>query len=192
MIGLTVLGTIIKTFISDKLLSLPGIFIMVLVGILLVIIVPNTDTILSKLGFETKSVLVAKLATADANLVKMKEVNDGLNNTITNLKSTHIKEINAVSNLCTNKEKVSTKVAVIKNQKDINVAKVITEIEKKTIIKKKETKTIITDDNIKIHSTIETDTITLPIEELNKLSSINISSLNDVYNELFPEIKHTS
>lgn len=184
MIGLGI-GTIVKTFVSDKLLTLPGIFMMILLGFIGILVFSNTDTILSKFGFETASVLKAQLATSQSNLETATNINKELNKTIDQLKSDSKKGLDAVSNTCKEKDKVEKKVSDIKTKKDNVDRELIGDIKGKLgysdIAKTKQL------DN----STTKVETeISLPIAEINKLSESNINSLNNVYDELFPKSKN--
>jgi len=157
--------TTILSFIKGKLFSNSGIFLSIFGILFILFLYSNSNVVLSKFGFETTTTLKSQLTKAQADLVTLKSVNDDLNNTIKQLNDNHARDIKAMNELQVNKE-ISKEVItfVTRKKKDVE-----NKVEK----------------SLNDNSIYTLTTVTLPLKEVNELSSNNINSLNETYTKLF-------
>lgn len=183
----------ILAFIKTKLFSLPVVFIGILIAILSIFLIYNSDTILSKFGFETKSVLKAQVETLKKDLQTAERINKDLNEKVKNIEITYKnrekKLIDFINNSCVVEKKVSDilskkkKAEGILQQEANNASKVQVNLSKKNTVSSKVSS--ITNDKPTTNNIDNESTTVLTIEQINKHSELQISTLNEVYNELF-------
>ena len=70
--------TAILAWVKGRIFSQGGLLIALLVGLILLFIIPNSDTILSKFGFETKTTLKGQLVSTQKDLVTTIDNNKSL------------------------------------------------------------------------------------------------------------------
>lgn len=156
--------TAISLFFKNKLFSTSGLFILGFVGIILMFFMYNSDTILERFGFETKATLAAKLSDSQKDLETATNVNQNLNTTIDTLQTSHQREVETIVTVNKKKEQVRAIAQTVTEKRKVSSQTTQQEVDRKTII---------------------TDTtITIPIEEYNQLSQINITSIRDAFNQL--------
>lgn len=150
--------------LKNKLFSIVGVIVAIVVFILLYFLLTNTTTILSKFGFETTTTLKAELIQSQNDLKRLSEVNTNLNNTIDTLQKTAKKNAEAISSSTKEKQAVQVKTN--------------TSLQKYTdkIRKFKE--------DLKTKPTTSAE-VTL---EVDALSEANIDLITEVYNSNFQEI----
>lgn len=142
------------------------VLLFILLGLLAIYLIPNYTTVLSAMGFETKSSLRASLATVKS------ELDDAVNLNHQNNKELSLERI-------TN-EKIQAEIATL-TKKQVKAQAVVTSFkEKKT---QKDAPAV---QRLKDKTVTTADTVTLPIAELNTLSASNIEQVHDVFDTLFP------
>jgi predicted nuclease with TOPRIM domain len=156
---------VILGFIKNKVFTPAGGFLTFALILFLLIIVPNTGTILTKLGFETTTSLKAELVKTQEQLKRLHEINTQLNNDIVQLTEEYEEQKKAISEVKTESsmtDNTTENIAIVKKERD--------RLPTKTLKKKaKSTST----------------TIVLPKAEIDQLSANNIDAINQVYDELF-------
>ncbi|WP_396190488.1 hypothetical protein [Flavobacterium sp.] len=159
-------------WLKKKLFSQAGFFLALMVGFLLLFIIPNTDTILTKFGFETKTALKGQLEGTKKDLQTAVQANEDLQS-VGRIKDTVAES--AEKELTANFDKKSDnqeKVTQISSKRD--------QIVKPAIAK------------LKMSTELVDGKIILDKVESDKISDANISSLNDTFDALFPTTKETS
>lgn len=167
------------TFLKFKNLifgNLTTTFLIALFTVIGFILITNADTILTTMNFETKTTIAKKLAKAEAQLKEVGTINKNLNLKIETLEKTYQNQVKAVTDDCKDKEKIKTiTTTTLVKHKAANI-KTKKKLEDKLILS-----TSLSDPPPKVNYA----TITLPIQEINEMSTTNISSIHDSYNELF-------
>jgi len=153
------LGFIKKLFSSGTSYLFLGIII--LIGMFIFF---NSNVILSKFGFETTTNLKYELGKSQKDLDTAAKVNENLNKTLDTVIENNTKQVAKIEEVNKTKIKVVEKVNKVTK-------------ERATISKETE-KTL--EEKISVTDT----TITLPIEEINQLSTININTLHSAFNDL--------
>lgn len=162
--------TTFLTFFKTKILTTPVVFLAILVSILSLFLIYNSDTILTRLGFETKTNLKAQVVSLKKDLETAENVNKKLIDDLNSLEKQLKTNQETISNFYKEEKRIATKVSVIKEAKVIKEKQIEKNIEEKKIVDE------------------ENNTITLPLKEVNEHSFIQITTLNEVYNELFENI----
>lgn len=155
------------TLLKTRLFNLPTMFVLGMVGLIAFVLLTNSDTVLSKFGFETTSTLKAELARTQAELDRLAKVNQELIDSIEEIKRTQQAQIEALSNFYKEEESKKTATVQIVETKQTKIK----DLNKKVAAKTKSTK----------------DTVTLPTQELNNISETNISALIETKALLFKE-----
>lgn len=150
--------------LKNKLFSIVGVIVAIVVFILLYFLLTNTTTILSKFGFETTTTLKAELIQSQNDLKRLSEVNINLNNTIDTLQKTAKKNAEAISSSTKEKQAVQVKT--------------------NTSLQKYTDKTRKFKEDLKTKPTTSAE-VTL---EVDALSEANIDLITEVYNSNFQEI----
>lgn len=149
--------------------SLTTIFILIFALLIVILVVSNANVILSKFGFETTTQLKAELVRTQEELKRAKEINDNLNNTLTQIQLEFERSRQIISELVAEKEALTKRAEEILKQKNDREKVLIAELKRKT--------------------TTTSNIITYPKEELNKLSESNIVALQEAYRSYFGETK---
>lgn len=150
--------------LKNKLFSIVGVIVAIVVFILLYFLLTNTTTILSKFGFETTTTLKAELIQSQNDLKRLSEVNINLNNTIDTLQKTAKKNAEAISSSTKEKQAVQVKTN--------------TSLQKYTDKTRKFKEDLETKPTTSAEVTLEVDA----------LSEANIDLITEVYNSNFQEI----
>lgn len=154
----------ISLFIKNKLFSMTGIFVLVFVFLFGIFLLPNGETVMAKLGIETKTSLQVKLAEAQKDLKSLGDVNANLNKTIEELEKRHQVELQALKD-------------------HLQTTQIIQE-ETKQVTEKRKTTSKTIQQQLK-QKTVETQTsLTIPKQEYNELSAQNIASLHEAFDQL--------
>lgn len=122
------------------------------------------ESVMTKLGFETKTALVQKLAKETQTRQQLEQTNKDLVVEVTQAKKDHDRVVQALDTLNT------------KNQHIEAVTQRITESLSKKSQEAKNT--------IEKKKVVTTTTISLPVAEVNALSQANIDSLHDAFDQL--------
>lgn len=155
--------TILK-FIKDKLFSPSGIVVLIFASIFLLFLFSNTDTILSKFGFETKSSLKGELVQAKADFKTLQEANTDLVFKLDALEENRQLTIETLEDLFSKKEQTKETVTEILRDRDQKE-----QDNRKTL----KTATVITE-----------TTITMPKVNYERASRSNIEALHSAFNLL--------
>ena len=153
------------TLLKTRLFNLPTMFVLGMVGLIAFVLLTNSDTVLSKFGFETTSTLKAELARTQSELDRLAKVNQELIDSIEEIKRTQQAQIEALSNFYKEEESKKTATIQIVETKQTKIK----DLNKKVAAKTKSTK----------------DTVTLPTQDLNSISETNISALIETKAMLF-------
>lgn len=156
-----------KEKVAKNLFSEAGAFIGVLIGLLLIVVLFNSDTILSRFGFQTKTNLATQLSQAQAATSAFKTANEALVKQVADLQKQAAIDKQNLSDYYQQKEKDRQTIEKLKHEKAKKEQVLNTQIDMKTKIDPK------------------ADTITLPLSEMNEHSVIEINALNEAYDELF-------
>jgi len=157
--------SIIGSFISKKVFTETGGFTIAALVVFGMLLIPNIDNIMSKLGFETEASIKAELARTQEELKQLKQINDRLVNRLDEVTKVYEDQINAILEAKSESVVVDNYVKTIKNVKNKKDKKITKQLNSKTKIKDK--------------------TIEIPIEEMDQLSANNIDAINQVYDNLF-------
>lgn len=148
-------------FLKNKVFSLSGSFILIFIAIFALFLFSNTNTILSKFGFETTTNLKAELVKSQEDLKKLAEINTNLNNLIVQTNERHKRELEAIRSVEEEKKVIDKAITEV-----VEIRKVLAKPVQKKLIQK----------------TVTTETtITIPIEEYNQLSEQNIDSIHAAF-----------
>lgn len=151
-------------FFKNKVFNLSGSFILIFIAIFALFLFSNTNTILSKFGFETTTNLKAELVKSQEDLKKLAEINTNLNNLILQTNERHKRELEAIRSVEEEKKVIDKAITEV-----VEIRKVLAKPVQKKLIQK----TVITE-----------TTITIPIEEYNQLSEQNIDSIHSAFAKL--------
>lgn len=157
--------TAILMWVKGRLFSQSGIFLAVLVGFLLLFIIPNTDTILSKFGFETKTNLKGDLVATQKDLKTAVETNKSLVSTGKIQEENHQSAMTVVTGNAEAKVETEKKVETINKKANKVVQPAIA--------------------SLKMTQVITPTTITLDKIKVDEVSKANIDALNETFDELF-------
>lgn len=157
---------LLLNWIKGKLFSQAGLFIGLLIAFILLIIIPNTDTILTRFGFETKTSLKGQLVSAQKNIETITSANNDLqaSGRIKDVENTSSKT--ELAKAATINAKNIEGIAKINANKDKNIAPSIQKLKLTTVI----------DNGRMIVDKTESD----------KVSESNINALNETFDLLFP------
>lgn len=152
--------------ISKSIFSVGNIFLFILALIIGTFAMSAVNSALTYLGFETKQAVKTQLVETKRQLADTVKVNQE------NVKALEVeRQVNI---------RIRTEIAKV-NEKVMYVEKLVTSVKEKKakkdapVIQRLTEKTVTT-----------TDTVTLPLEEINTLSTSNIEQVHDVYKALFP------
>ena len=127
----------------------------------------GAESVMTRLGFETKTSLAKKLQTETHNKDLAIQANEGNLATIKDLKASHAKELKALQALHDKKQESEKTAAKILSEQKRQSSKARTAV----VDKKKVTDT----------------EITLPIAEINKMSQANITAVHSAFDQFFPK-----
>jgi len=156
--------TTILTFLKSNLFTRNGVFVLGLLAFIAVFLVFNSEQILTKLGFQTRTAAVIELAQTQADLQTAVRVTEELNVAIEQIQQVHREERVAVRAVAQERQTIQRQVTrVIEERK----------VEAEPVEKVVEAKTILTE-----------TTITLPRSEYDQLSKQNITSIHAAFQSL--------
>lgn len=164
--------TAIFAFLKGKLFSQGGLLIALLIGFILLFIIPNSDTILSKFGFETKTTLKGQVVSLTKDLATAVDNNESLVSGGKIADESHKSAVTALVNNFEEEKKNEKKVAKINAKANKVIQPAIAEL--------------------KMTEVLTSTTITLDKIKLDQVSKANIDALNETYDELFPSEKAAS
>lgn len=167
--------TTILSFFKGKVFSEAGSLILPLVIILAVFVIWNSDSILTKFGFETTSSLRTKVGTLESQLEQLKEVNKKLKSDIELTEHSKTISEEVVSELCSIKEETKVKVDTVIDRRKVEAER-IKETYKEVKVEK---------NTSEVSVKTESHTVQLPMTRSDALSHNNIKSINEAYDELF-------
>lgn len=153
--------TAISLFFKTKVFTTSGVFLLSFLALIAVFIFSNSNVILSKFGFETTTTLKSELVSSQKDLEKVVDVNKDLVIAILETEKRHVKE----------KETVKSH-----NETKVLIAKKVTKAKSELKLKLEPLESLLVEKIV----TTET-TITIPIEEYNKLSEQNIDALHAAF-----------
>ena len=110
--------TAILAWIKGRIFSQGGLLIALLVGLILLFIIPNSDTILSKFGFETKTTLKGQLVSTQKDLKTTIDNNKTLESTGKIAEETHKSAVTAIVQTYEQEKKNDKKVEKINAKAD--------------------------------------------------------------------------
>lgn len=152
---------IILKFVKDKMFTPTSIILFIFIAIFALFAFSNADTIMTKMGFETKTSLKGKLVQARADLKTMSEVNADLISEITRLEEDQKLTLEVIE-----------EVYVKKQETIVTVERVIAERDKQDTVNRVALKT----------ATVITDvTITMPKLLYERASKSNIEALHNAF-----------
>lgn len=157
--------SIVGSFLKDKVFSVTGILITAMVLLIGSLVWSNSDTILSKFGFETKTNLKGSLVKAQEDLKTAMDSNKRLNDELKEKErynQTLLKELESLEN---DKIALSKEIEEIKNGRSTKVAPKVNQFKKDTVAGNK--------------------TVTVPVTLLDEISSDNLQSVQETYDRLF-------
>lgn len=157
--------TAILAWIKGRIFSQGGLLIALLVGLILLFIIPNSDTILSKFGFETKTTLKGQLVSTQKDLATTIDNNKTLESTGKIAEETHKSAVTAIVQTYEQEKKNDKKVEKINAKADKVIKPAI--------------------DQLKMTQVLTPTTVTFDKIKLNEVSRANIRALNETYSELF-------
>lgn len=170
--------------------NLSSIFLVGLVAIIGMIGIFNADTILSKMGMETRSTLTAKLAKAEEQLKVVVATNKELNDKIEKINRDGVFRTTLVEENCKESKEITEAIADSKSTLD-QTATVIKRGPRKIASASKH-KASESDGSKSASNTSESDeslllkmTNQLSPDQLNALSQSNITAINSTYDGLF-------
>lgn len=164
--------TLILNWLKGKIFSQGGLLIALLIGFILLFIIPNSDTILSKFGFETKSTLKGQVVGLTKDLGTAVATNETLVSTGKIADENHKSAITTLTNNFENREAVKAKVEKINKKADKVIKPAI--------------------DSLKMTTEITPTTITLDKLKVDEVSRANIGALNATFSELFESDKEAT
>lgn len=157
--------TAILAWVKGRIFSQGGLLIALLVGLILLFIIPNSDTILSKFGFETKTTLKGQLVSTQKDLVTTIDNNKSLVSGGKIAEETHKSAVTAIVQTYEQEKKNDKKVEKINAKADKVIKPAI--------------------DQLKMTQVLTPTTVTFDKIKLNEVSRANIRALNETYSELF-------
>lgn len=146
--------------------TLPNIFVGALVGMILILLLSNTNVFLAKMGFETKTTLKASLVKSEMQLEELAKVNQK-----------NAEELKLERKRTEQLTKALTELTEAKKKAEVTVLKMRTAKVNKSrpIIERLEARKVVTETHITVHR-----------EDADALSLVQIEHLHEVYNKLFP------
>lgn len=149
-----------------KFLTVGRVFVILLAVIFGTLLWSNSDTILTRLGMETKTTLSKKVGE--------------LNQTVHTLEWMNADNVREIERLKEDNERL------LKALKELEVERTKIEDKANKVQKDLKDKTAQLKDKILKEQKLTETTLTLPRQEVEQLSHANISALHSAYNELFP------
>lgn len=167
----------ILSFLKGKVFTEAGSLLIPLILILSIFVIWNSDTILTKFGYETKSSLKVKVVQLTEQVSRLEEANEKLKDSLIKAEQGKTISEEAISELCLVKEETKNKVDSVIDRRKAEAVR-IKELHKEENITK-ESITPVTE------SKGTQKVIEVPMTKEDALSYNNISALNEAYDELF-------
>ena len=153
-------------FIKNKLFTNSGVFLTFFVVLFAVFFFSNSRLIMSKLGFDSITSLSVSLAKTQDNVKQLKTINDKLIMQLDKLAESHTRDLQAIDDLQQAKVFINNAVTTVTKKKDSAEKSIVSRIERQTVYTEK--------------------TVTLPTQDIDKLSENNIANIQQLYAVLFP------
>lgn len=151
-----------------KFMKLPNVFLIIAIGIILVFILSNINSILDRFGLHSREAQIAQeLAQTKLEANTLKDTNTQLQKSLDETKAYYEAQLAQIAKL--QQESIETKKVTSTYQ--TNVA----------------TKNIASINKVKETTKIKDNVITMDKAELDSISANNISVINDAYNHFFNE-----
>ena len=158
-----------KAFFS-KLFNLPTMFLVIVIGIILIFILSNINTILDRFGLHSREAQIAQeLAQTKAELSALKDANTQLQKSLEETKAYYEAQLAQITQL--QQQALETKKVTSSYQSNLT---------------KKNTTSI---NKVKATTKVEGNIITIDKKEVDSVSLNNITTLNDAYNQFFNQTK---
>lgn len=157
----------IALFVKNKMFSGTGLIVTIFGLIFAVFLFSNANVILTKFGFETTTTLKSELVKSQGALQNAVAVNTGLNKTVDKVLDHGAKKEAALTESFKEREKVKDTVTTIRQHRADSVKEATHVLDSQT--------------------TVSDEVIKIPTAEYNKASEANITSINDAFNQFFPE-----
>lgn len=156
---------IIGTFLKNKIFSVTGVLITAMVLLIGSLVWSNSDTILSKFGFETKTNLKGSLVKAQEDLKTAVDSNKRLNDELKEKERYNQQLLKELEYLENDKIAMSKEIEEIKKGRSTKVAPKVNQFKKDTVMTDK--------------------TVTVPVDLLDEISADNLQSVQEAYDRLF-------
>lgn len=163
--------SIIGSFLKDKVFSVTGILITAMVLLIGSLVWSNSDTILSKFGFETKTNLKGSLVKAQEDLRTAVDSNKRLNDELKEKERYNQRLLKELESLENDKIALSKEIEEIKKTRSVKVTPKVNQFKKDTVVGDK--------------------TVTIPVALLDEISSDNMQSVQETYDRLFSDTSDT-
>ena len=160
--------SVIWTFLKDKVFSVAGILITAMVVLIGSLVWSNSDTILSKFGFETKTNLKGALVKTQGDLNTALDANQRLLAELREKERYNQKLLKEMENLEKDKVALAAEIEEIKKNRGAKVAPKVNQFKKETV-------------------TTEL-TVTVPVALLDEISADNLQSVQETFDRLFSGI----
>lgn len=158
-----------KNFLN-KIFTLPNIFLIIIIGIILVFILSNVNTILDRFGLHSREAQIAQeLAQTKAELSALKDANTQLQKSLEETKAYYESQLAQITQL--QQQALETKKVTSTYQSNLN---------------KKNSDSI---NKVKTTAKVEGSIITIDKKEIDSVSLNNITTLNEAYSQFFSQEK---
>ena len=157
--------SIVGSFFKDKVFSVTGILITAMVLLIGSLVWSNSDTILSKFGFETKTNLKGSLIKAQEDLRVAVDSNKRLNDELKEKERYNQQLLKELESLENDKIALSKEIEEIKKGRSTKVGPKVNQFKKDTVVADK--------------------TVTVPVGLLDEISADNLQSVQEAYDRLF-------
>ena len=153
-----------------KFMKLPNVFLIIAIGIILVFILSNINSILDRFGLHSREAQIAQeLAQTKAEVNALKDANAQLQKSLEETKNYYEAQLAQITQL--QQQALETKKVTSSYQSNLT---------------KKNTTSI---NKVKATTKVEGNIITIDKKEVDSVSLNNITTLNDAYNQFFNQTK---
>lgn len=156
--------TSVLTFLKTSLFTRNGVFILGFLAFISVFLIFNSETILTKFGFQTKTAAVVELAETKAELQTAVRANEELVIAIEEMQIVHREERAAIRTVTQERQVI---------QRQVN-----------RVIEERKVQAIIPERTIMNEIVVTETTVTIPRAEYDQLSRQNISSIHAAFQSL--------
>ena len=193
--------TAVFSFLKGKVFTEAGSLLIPLVIILSIFVIWNSDSILTKFGFETTANLKSEVSRLNAKVEQLEEANKKLAADLKLSEEKYGISVNSVTELCTVKEETKHTVdsVIDKRKKEADRIKremydkpdTILPIPPLSLMNKPAIKEPVLEEMVPLtynpNPPIETTKVSVSVSKVDRLSLNNIKAINEAYDELFKE-----